>query len=491
MPSENLVVGSVMTTEGLKQALLRHPAVASVETFYPFTYENLSSDFDIFIIEGWFEFIHNLLKHLNNAYILFWCLDPDFPGLAEVTSLDIRAFLTNSEMTATILRRKQTTETVYLAADHVSDSLGTNGPLIFVGSALGISTKRRLVPMLREASMTPQGLELWGKGWNLMEDLRPFWKGVLRHGELEKKYSAASFVLGATMEGQFEHRMINNRVFEALATGTPFINDLPLKDREIKNLFTYSEVGDLLEIAATSTQLNSTHRSMASDQARSFILNRHTYDQRARQLLDFIFISLSHGRTHRKKHKQYDCRFSPPLLPQPADVATKTPIRRAPGVRLLRPRHGNVYDPMTSTVPIFFRLRNFRAGKDGSLCIFISTRRNRTTTCLLQDDLRPVLHIQGNNALQGRQGTIMVHLELRCPLPTAYYWSSSGVVHSKHDAHSDVKKHEKQRVLHTSPKTKVIFATRHDHGRNVPRHTTVLSRRLGTSRDVAIPVSIL
>jgi hypothetical protein len=71
-----MIVGSVMTTEGLKHALLDNPhiwgedmEVGSAEVFFPFSYGSsfFSTPWDVVIIEGWFlsinSFIHEVLLY--------------------------------------------------------------------------------------------------------------------------------------------------------------------------------------------------------------------------------------------------------------------------------------------------------------------------------------------------------------------------------------------------------------------------------------------
>ena len=55
---------------------------------------------------------------------------------------------------------------------------------MYVGSALGLETKRGLLAMLREAAATEAGLELWGAGWGAPSapaDVVAHWRGVLPH----------------------------------------------------------------------------------------------------------------------------------------------------------------------------------------------------------------------------------------------------------------------------------------------------------------------
>jgi spore maturation protein CgeB len=142
-PSPHMIVGSVLTTNGLKAALntmkqrsastdssLSQSSPGLVTTFYPFGYAKLynSGCWDVVIIEGYFfmisAFIHearraNLItrtqqiqdaqkngnfNEANSAehsfcespIVLFWNLDPDVPGVESLQFLDVDGFMTNS-----------------------------------------------------------------------------------------------------------------------------------------------------------------------------------------------------------------------------------------------------------------------------------------------------------------------------------------------------------------------------------------------------------
>ena len=77
--------------------------------------------------------------------------------------------------------------------------------------------------MLREA--VPFGLVVYGKGWESDPEFAPYCKGVLPMEDLADVYRASGVVLGATMDAQRDAGMVNNRVFEVMATGTAFISD--------------------------------------------------------------------------------------------------------------------------------------------------------------------------------------------------------------------------------------------------------------------------
>ena len=121
--------------------------------------------------------------------------------------------------------------------------------MVYVGSAGGIDSKRMLAPLLRETvrlhalSSPPSSSSSFssssssaaaadgegyafpplvpGMGWQGFPEFEPYWKGVLPHarGALGQVYGAAAAVLGATMDGQRNYGMVNNRVFEVLASG--------------------------------------------------------------------------------------------------------------------------------------------------------------------------------------------------------------------------------------------------------------------------------
>lgn len=236
------IVGSVMTTNGLKRALLRSGRVRVAKSFYPFHYTGLDDEaWDVLLIEGWFEMsnalIHEMRRQNPKIAVFYWCLDPLFPGLDAISALDVDGYLTNSESIQRTLGAVAPTALAYLAADPEvfaaaplpDDDAAPPRPLIYVGSALGIETKKNLVAMLREAAFeTALGLDLWGSGWGSVgpSDLADCcYRGLLPPDALAGAYANASGVLGATMDGQRDAGMVNNRVFEALAAGAPLIQE--------------------------------------------------------------------------------------------------------------------------------------------------------------------------------------------------------------------------------------------------------------------------
>ena len=96
--------------------------ISKVEIFYPFHYSNFTSTtWHLVIIEGWFPSIHSfiLLARSNNpgVVVMFYCLDPSYPGMERVLALDVDGYLTNSKMLMSDLNQQRPTKYVPLAAD--------------------------------------------------------------------------------------------------------------------------------------------------------------------------------------------------------------------------------------------------------------------------------------------------------------------------------------------------------------------------------------
>ena len=279
-------------------------AIVQVEVFYPFDYRASFFDprgWDVVLIEGWFlsinGFIHEArrvshapghgdragrgdgrggdgsgggggsgatlrLPHRGRAgpVVLFWCLDPAFPGLQTIASLDLDGVLSNSrqalaelaalsppgrafayvplaaeagekseavvqaaeEPRAATAAAAATAEATAVATAEVSSAVAAaTGRLVYVGTAGGLESKRALAAILREAASAslprhPRGggddgdsddvgddvappLALFGSGWGGHPEWAPFWRGVLPHapGALDAVYRAAFAVIGA------------------------------------------------------------------------------------------------------------------------------------------------------------------------------------------------------------------------------------------------------------------------------------------------------
>lgn len=133
--------------------------------------------------------------------MLFYCLDPQFPGLPHTSALDVDGFLTNSRSTQDFLLKSAPTALVPLAVDpevfpfypeplHSARGAPSNvgasgiprGNIVYVGAAGAMDYKDMLAWVLREAA--PYGLDIYGSGWHDVPEFSANWRGVLPEGEL-------------------------------------------------------------------------------------------------------------------------------------------------------------------------------------------------------------------------------------------------------------------------------------------------------------------
>ena len=259
-PSDDLVVGSVLTTSGLRSSLSNSSAaVYSNRTFYPFHYAGLAETcHDMVIIEGYFSMIHSFIHEVRRisreqlrtgscpgketpVRVVFWSLDPDFPEPTSAANFDVDAILTNSyDLLNFFSRVSPTMHTGYLplAADTALfhpppvPSPGAPTDVVFVGSAGSVMSGSKrflrevLLAMVEILESKPSlNLKIYGAAWDQLPEFRDYYEGVLPLADLPAVYRNSLCVIGVTMDTQRESGMINNRVYEVLASGVPFISE--------------------------------------------------------------------------------------------------------------------------------------------------------------------------------------------------------------------------------------------------------------------------
>lgn len=141
------------------------------------------------------------LGYPRSTVILFYCLDPRFPGLSHVSALDVDGFLTNSESTRRFLLPSAPTALIPLAvdteafpfypdpplpamsaSDGIADVQRDGAKVVYVGAAGALEYKKMLAWMLWEAA--PYGLDIYGSGWQDVPEFSGYWRGVLPEGDL-------------------------------------------------------------------------------------------------------------------------------------------------------------------------------------------------------------------------------------------------------------------------------------------------------------------
>lgn len=315
MPNDDIngkIVGSVITTDGLRSALDERGTIDVGKTaiFYPYSYSSFfDTDWDLIVIEGWFPMMHEFIQltrsKLADVIILFFCLDPNYPGIQVMLHFDVDGILTNSKqlelqlkstnhfISGTKVKFQPHVQFLMLAADektmrpmpNVTRSIGS----VYVGAGGHmLQYKPNLLDTLKRASA--HGLEIYGNAWADVEDVKSFWKGILPRYQIAEAYAGAHVVLAQTIAEQASYGMINNRIFEALSCGCVVISDYSDALKEV--------AGDVLFLANDSIQAetfliqalqSADLRDKMQTKARQFILQGHTWGHRAVELLDFFW----------------------------------------------------------------------------------------------------------------------------------------------------------------------------------------------------------
>lgn len=298
-PADDKVVGSVITTDGLKAAFLARPEVSHAIIFYPMQYSKLFDEaWDLVVIEGWFpaigDFIQMVRINSKSSLVFFFCLDPVYPGLDTVSRMNIDGLLTNSLVVKSAFQDVLPTQFVMLAADPLYMAPVLNSTrdwgAVYIGAGGGmIYYKYLLLDMLHSALCC--GLRLHGSHWDEIPTLKDVWLGSLPRGRIPEAYSSAHTILASTTDDQRASGMINNRIFEALACGGIVISEL--------NPAVVDTFGDIVKsitngadaapiIMDVIANRGSEHVENLRRRGRAAIVQRHTWHHRVVDILDLF-----------------------------------------------------------------------------------------------------------------------------------------------------------------------------------------------------------
>lgn len=130
---------------------------------------------------------------------------------------------------------------------------------------------------------------LYGRGWEGVEKAVPHWRGFLEYERLPELYSSARIVVDDTAVHTLPYAAMNSRVFEALACGSLVVTNNVAGSEELFDgiLPTYSSPEELraqLDRFLEDEEL----RRRTVGLLRRILLERHTYELRARALVEHV-----------------------------------------------------------------------------------------------------------------------------------------------------------------------------------------------------------
>ena len=298
----DLISGSEVTTLGLKHAFEKRSDVSRVSRYGPGHYGCLDTiDLDFLIIEGWDPslpwFIQRVRTHHPRVTVFFWNLS--LLAIHHVLTLDVDGYFTNSDRAVPLLSGVAPTAFIMLAADpdefrsDLYDARYAHN-VVYLGLYHPGKSSVIIERMLFEA--IDQGLAIFGYGWDRHPILKQCYQGKLPLSDAALLYSSAKVVLGMTEKRQKVAGMINNRNFEAMASGAAFISDhYPGLEKVMGNNILYArQSGDTRKLV-TELLNDDLRRKALGDQARDLITRQHTYDDRVDRMIRFF-------RKHRRNY---------------------------------------------------------------------------------------------------------------------------------------------------------------------------------------------
>ncbi len=222
--------------------------------------------------------------------VVYWWLSQLFYDEEAIAQAPFDGIATNAHAAAHRLRaRGVRVRTIDLAA---SPSLGLAAPrpeYITFSTYLGNyphKSQEQLDAMLRPA--LPFGLSLWGRGWQT-SSFRECYRGILPLLDIGPLYRSAKAVFAMTEDRQKKLGMVNNRIFEALASGAVVISDPHpfLSTHELGPFVQFAASAETVRDVLERLERDPSLRRLAAEGQRCAWAN-HTYRHRAEQFVRFF-----------------------------------------------------------------------------------------------------------------------------------------------------------------------------------------------------------
>jgi hypothetical protein len=130
---------------------------------------------------------------------------------------------------------------------------------------------------------------IYGSGWEPFVDPALIVREYVENADLPKVYSSAGVLLNDHWETMRDWGFVSNRLFDALACGTPVISDdlVELDELFAGAVLEYRDAGELRDLVATALANPGAARDRAA-RGRELVREHHTFDHRAHQLVDAL-----------------------------------------------------------------------------------------------------------------------------------------------------------------------------------------------------------
>lgn len=228
-----------------------------------------------------------VLRTPGQRHVLWIISHPELVRIEECDEADL-VLVASNRFAAHLRARSRTPVEVFLQATDTGRFRPTSGPrgreVAVVGKTRGVA--RPIVTDALTAGLRPA---IYGTGWEQFVDRDLIVRDYVPNDELPALYASVAVLLNDHWETMREWGFVSNRVFDALACGTPVVSDeLP----ELEELF-----GDAVLVYRDPAELRKHVESVLNtpkeaqrraDRGRASVLRSHTFDRRAATLLELL-----------------------------------------------------------------------------------------------------------------------------------------------------------------------------------------------------------
>lgn len=132
-------------------------------------------------------------------------------------------------------------------------------------------------------------IKIFGKDWDHVQKLKPYWRGFLEYKNIPKVYAASKILIDDATFVVNEWGSVNSRVFDGAASGVLVLTNGVEGSREtfdglVPTFTTKEDLSSLLEKYLDDDSL----RQKKIDEIKSYVLKHHTYEHRADQLFEIL-----------------------------------------------------------------------------------------------------------------------------------------------------------------------------------------------------------
>ncbi len=143
---------------------------------------------------------------------------------------------------------------------------------------------REIIDML-EPDQLPYKFKLYGRNWDQIPKFKPYYQGFINYSTIPVLYASTKIVIDDANRATKIYGSVNSRVYDALATGALVLTNGKLGAEEIFNgELPVFESEDELEKLLKYYLENDDERIMLVEKLQKFVLETHTYFNRAEKL---------------------------------------------------------------------------------------------------------------------------------------------------------------------------------------------------------------